>query len=420
MARNVWTGASLAVAQVSTFTVGGTAAGSQVYTVTINGKAVSYTATGGDTNTTIAAGLKAALAASEIPEFVEVTWTVSATVVTGTAATAGYAFTATAGATGTGSLTAATPTASAGPLHWDTAKNWSAGTVPVDGEDIDLLDWAGDIKFGLDQSSIQPASLNIYASFTGQIGLSRYNTDNGDGYVEYRERSLKIGPATLNIGMGEGSGSSFVRINTGTDQTTLNLYNAARPTKSTHAVQWQGTHASNVLNLLGGSFAAADAPDESATAATINIGRGSTANGAASEGSGTVYLGRGVTWTTINKASGSLDLNSGGTTLNNYGGETTQREGNLTTLSVWRGRFAYNGAGTISAMEIGSEGIGDLSQSMRSCTISAAVVMHANAQYLNPHRRGGASGLTVEAKGCTLADLVVDFGFNVSASITAL
>lgn len=101
-----WTGNAPAVAQVNTITVGGAAALAQIYTVTINGKSVSYTALNTDTNTLIATGLYTALIASQIPEFLEITWTnPSAGVVLGTATTAGVVFTQTSSASGTGTLT---------------------------------------------------------------------------------------------------------------------------------------------------------------------------------------------------------------------------------------------------------------------------------------------------------------------------
>src|ERR1700736_2287329 len=115
MATPRWRGDAPAVKQVNTATVGGTAAGGQVYTVTINGKTVSYTAAGGDTNNTIAGALQALLAASTIPEFQEVAWTVATNVITGTSAVAGRPFTNTSSATGTGTLVRATTTASSGP-----------------------------------------------------------------------------------------------------------------------------------------------------------------------------------------------------------------------------------------------------------------------------------------------------------------
>lgn len=128
---NIWRGDAQSVAQVNTITVGGTAAATQVYSVTINLKTISYTAIGGDTNSTIAAALRALLAASTIPEFAEVTWTVLTTVITAASKTVGVPFTNTSSATGTGTLVTATTTANTGKYNWDDPDNWSEGRIPA-------------------------------------------------------------------------------------------------------------------------------------------------------------------------------------------------------------------------------------------------------------------------------------------------
>lgn len=129
---NIFRGDAQDVNQVTTFAIGGTAAAAQVYTITINDKYVQYTAIGGDTNTTIAAALKANLAASTIPEFNEVTWSVSTTTITGTGGKilAGQPFTATSSATGTGTITQTTTTSPTGKNWWDEETNWSLGYYP--------------------------------------------------------------------------------------------------------------------------------------------------------------------------------------------------------------------------------------------------------------------------------------------------
>lgn len=104
-----------------TVTIGGTPANLQVYTATIGGVAITYTATGVDTNITIAAGLAAAINASTtasiLAPFTGVIATSAAAVVTITARYAGVdgnAITLTSAATGTGTATASAGTLTAG------------------------------------------------------------------------------------------------------------------------------------------------------------------------------------------------------------------------------------------------------------------------------------------------------------------
>lgn len=135
MPTNRYRGDALAVAQLDTLTVGGTPAVNQVYSVTINGKVVSYTATGTDTNSTIALALANAMTASAIREFGEVLWAQDSGTtnqINATAQTAGRPFTVAAvSATGTGTLTHAAVTANTGPWNWDQPLNWTLGRIPA-------------------------------------------------------------------------------------------------------------------------------------------------------------------------------------------------------------------------------------------------------------------------------------------------
>ena len=155
MATKRWQGGAAAVAQITTLTPGGTIEISDLFKVTINGKVVSYAAT----DTTVASvctGLAAALEASEEPEFTEIDWADSVTCVTATAGTAGVPFTLSvettesdSSAADTQTFSASTTTSSSGPNHWDTALNWSGGSVPTGGtNEVQTLTGGGTISGG--------------------------------------------------------------------------------------------------------------------------------------------------------------------------------------------------------------------------------------------------------------------------------
>src|SRR4051812_18071509 len=93
MATVLWTGASLDVAQVDTLTPAGPIPGDE-FKVTIGVKTVSVVAGAAPTVADICDDLGAALAASTIPEFTEVTWTEDDAAITATATTPGVPFTA--------------------------------------------------------------------------------------------------------------------------------------------------------------------------------------------------------------------------------------------------------------------------------------------------------------------------------------
>src|SRR5258708_1374747 len=122
MGKVHWIANALAVKQVYTIQVTAYDVGT-TYKVTINGKVV-FTIAAGGVNAT-ATALQVALAASTIPEFLEVTWTVATDTVTGTAVTAGKPFTAVGAASGgTGTVSVTAVTANTGPNNWDNTANW--------------------------------------------------------------------------------------------------------------------------------------------------------------------------------------------------------------------------------------------------------------------------------------------------------
>lgn len=340
MATTRWLGRALAVAKVATHTIGGVASVSQVYTVTRNGKTISYTASGVDTNSTIAAALKALLDASTITEFAECTWTVDTAVITSTCDTAGQNPTFTTAATGTGTFVTATTTAASGPNRWDVAVNWSGGAVPVNGDDV-VIDLPVSILDGLDQSAVTLASLTIAASFeNAYIGLPR---TNASGYPEDRGDYLQIGATTVKIGVGEGQGSGRIKINFGSVQTTVEVRKTGNSVEQgLPSLILKGTHASNAIDCQGGTTGVALFGGETATLLTCRV-----ANNAQ------IVLGEGCTLGTIS-GEGIVQINSAVTTLTQAGGTWTINGASaVTTLTQNGGVLNHNSSGTFGTSTIG-------------------------------------------------------------------
>jgi trimeric autotransporter adhesin len=399
-----WKGAAQAIAQVNTITVGGTAAAGQVYSVTINGKTVSYTTIGGDTNTTIAAALQALLAASTAPaEFAEVTWTAAATVITGTITSA---------ATGTGTLITATATASSGPNNWDVAANWSTGAVPITGDTVFIEDTGANIKYGLNQSAVTLAVLNLPASFTGDGGLPETNTGGSASYLEYRPQYLQIGATIINVGDGPGQGSSRLKIDTGSVATTINVrQTAAGAEPNLEALQWKGTNAANVVNVLRGSVAIAGYGGDVATVATLTVGF------VTSQGTdATVRCGAGATLTTINQNGGTLETNSGATTILKGAGSLTLNSGNVTTLTDDNGTSVYKGTGAIATVNVGSGATLDFSQDMRARTVTTLNLYEGST--LNDPFGTVVFTNPIHLLRCRIGDVTMDLGVNRNLAVS--
>ena len=138
MATRRWRGDAKNVAQVNTITPANVGAGN-TFTVTINGKDITFTATAA-TVANVTAGLVALLNASLTPEFAEITYTDSTTHVTGTADSPGKPFTQTSSAAGgTATNTTATPTANQSQNDVNNADNWDSA-VPTTGDDVFIQD----------------------------------------------------------------------------------------------------------------------------------------------------------------------------------------------------------------------------------------------------------------------------------------
>jgi hypothetical protein len=164
-------------------------------------------------------------------------------------------------------VTVTTPTASAGPNHWDTAANWLPAGVPVNSDDVRFEFGSSDCLYGLDQSGVTLSRLEIASTYTGSIGLPRLNSN---GYVEYRTRDLTIKSPAIMIGNGNGAGSGKIQLNTLTTATALEIRNSGGSRESgVPAVTWYGDNSANSIVLMSGDLGVAIFSDQAATIDTV-------------------------------------------------------------------------------------------------------------------------------------------------------
>lgn len=241
MANNIWTGNGQKAKQVVTITPSNVGIG-DIFTLTVGNKAVSFTATAA-TVANVCTGLVAAIAAAVtagVREFAEFEATDGATKITLTANEAGRPFTVVpshtdGNATATEDLVLATVTANG-------SENDFTNAAFVDTNDgfFDGLISNVPIFYGLDQSSIDLASLKVINGFRGPVGLPSYNPS---GYAEYRGTELTFGTVTSLIV--DSTQLQLMRINVGSNVCTFNLYGGT--------VEWRGTGA-NIVNVYGGTL----------------------------------------------------------------------------------------------------------------------------------------------------------------------
>lgn len=409
MATILWRGDAQAVAQVNTVTPASVAIGN-TFTVTINGKNVTYTAAAA-TTADVVNGLLALLQASTIPEFLEVTWTANGTSnIVGTAATAGEPFTQTSSASGgTATLTTATTTTSSGPADLNVAANYSTGSLPTNGDDLYFENTSNPCLYNLGAlSAVTLNSLNVRDTFTGTsaaIGLPLYNSN---GYYEYRPTYLAIGATTINIYGGTAAGSGRIKINTGTVATTINCFATGSQIETgIPAFLWKGANAANVATIYKGTFGAAFFDGETATIATLRAAYITNVSGDA-----TVTCGAGCTLTTITQDGGKIYTNSAVTTFNQNAGTWIHNGGSANTVGTLTqvgGATDYRAAGTMTTLA-GFGGSFDASKNPVGFTMTNSTI-YKGYSYSDPNKV--VTWTNPMAIKCDLNDLkLLDLGTN--------
>lgn len=403
MATNIFRGDAPAVAQLNTVTPANVLIGN-TFTLVINGKSITYTAAAA-TVADVTAGLVALINLSTIPEFHEVLAADITTALTLKAATPGMPIVQTSSAAGgTATLITATTTASSGPNDWSTPANWSLGLIPVTGDAVYLTQTASNILYGLTQSAVTLASLTADPTFTGTLGLPRFNPS---GYYEYRSPYLVIG---VTVGT-YAPGSGRFKVDHGAIAYTVLIPTTGQSTdQGLPAVILKGTNAANVLNILQGSVGVAIEPGDVSTVLTIQIGYQN-----AQSTDVALALGAGCTLTTIQQNGGIIVYQSSVTTHRIQGGGTATVLGatNITTLDIEAGTVNYQGTGTIATATIGSNGAKLVfTQDPRARTITN-LTLDAGATLLDPNKTVTFTNPLILQR-CGLSQVTLDLGVNMN------
>lgn len=407
MATRYWQPTALATYDTKTITVANTWATSDTATIRINGNDLIVTVGAATATTDVAAALVAAFNGSTavgtetrnttgnlIPEFAEITATLSGSTVILTHDTKGVPFTATVTETtaGSGTLSIGDTVVASGPNYFDNADNWSGNTVPVDADTVVFSGSSVDCLYGINQTSLSLATLRIEQSYTGKIGLPQRNAN---GYYEYRTQYLTLGDVgdtqamTVYVGAGEGAGSGRIKIDNGDAQTTLIVYNTGTPAENgVPALLFKGTHASNAATVNKGSVGFAVLGDETASSTCVltTLAVGYTTNPA---GDSTVRCGLGASLTTVEQSGGKLEINSAATTITKTGGDLTLA-GNgvtVTTLNERGGTTYVTGTTTITTGNLSNAGVLDYSRDMRGKVITNALNCYGKQfKFRDPYR----------------------------------
>lgn len=343
MATIHYTGKAPAVAQVSTAQVTAYDAAT-TYSLTVNGVSVSTAGTTDAAGT--ATALAAAWEASDHPYFSPIIATANSDTVTLTGPADGMPFTVTSSAaSGTGTIGAvSTGTAASGPNHYDVGDNWSGGSKPANSDVVFVTLPGARICWGLDESGVAPSRLVVRG--TARIGLSFSGvatTADGDTVSaeapEYRDQYLVSAFDTVDVleqeSAGTATGSGRLHIDNdkaGASTTTIETTATASADTSRPAVCLKFANAGADIYVTGGRGGvgiATGQPGETSTIGDIVVDDPT--------GGSRVFLGEGVTHSTVRVNGGRLELDAAAT---------------MPSITANGGTCIINGAQAVTALTV--------------------------------------------------------------------
>ena len=222
---------------------------------------------------------------------------------------------------------------------WGTAANWSPVNVPIANDDVFLEKSSQSVLSGLDQSLVELDSLNIAQSFTGSLGLAA--------------TPLQIDSPIVNIGYNNGpgspSGSPLINLVLDAVASVITVFNTGNSSDSTKSpLRLLTNSASTTLEIRKGKVDLANDTGQVASIGPITMSWLTNKAGDVD-----LFIGDGVTLTTIDQRAGDLVLRSACTTLTfDAGTLKTRGVGTITTLNVNGGTSTLDSTGTITTLNI--------------------------------------------------------------------
>lgn len=401
MATRQWLGIAPARTEVWTATVGGTIEVGDKFAVACNGVEIIAAVATTTTIATTCTDIATAWNASTHPYATMITATTTSTTVIFTADISGWPFTLTVSTRETNDAAADAQTftmagsatvAATGPNFASNAFNWSGATLPITGDTVVFRDSAVNVCWGLNQSAVVLAAVQIHQSYTGKIGLdssklavSADGSTTVTGATEYRDTYLRYGftatTGSLEIGLNDSQstppGSGRIMIDCGSNNFKITIHNTAAASSETGRpavrLKTNGTSnemVANVKSAPGGFGIGVDRSDETGLACnTITIADSTTAS--------KVFTGNGVAVTTWTQNGGINVLRSSSdpSLITGYGGILTMEGGYLAAAISNQGATIYPNnvkvAGGVCATAIFTEaGLVDMTKSNRARIVS--------------------------------------------------
>lgn len=407
MSDKVYTGNAPRVAQINTITPGTVLIGS-TFTITINGKNVTYTATVA-TVANVTAGLVALLNSVTSPppaEFQEITWTDQTTFVKGVNIISGVPFVQTSSATGVGATNATVTTvANSGPHDASLAKNWSGNTVPVDGDYLYFDNLDVDVLYGIDYLTKAVLAngvhlISVSSAFSGSFGLPKYNPN---GYLEYRPTYFQLpmfDSSSYFRYAGTGSRAKFDLA--GNDIANIVVNNTGTSDDLLAPLIIKDVENGSFIDVYKGRVQVAIEPGDGVTFDTVVIGF-------LTDPVNDAYLEFGSLSVTSVKATGGILHIPSAPLLVMTGEAVVYATGAVLNIYNYGNTLYYLGAGlTISNYIGGADSTINFNQLLAPRTVDA-IILYAGSTVIDS---SGTVTFTngYELAGCTMADVTVDLG----------
>jgi len=351
------------------------------------------------------------LGAQGIPQFGNLSATVSSSTVTittaGTGVLAGTPFTMTEAETtaGDGAVNYTNAaTAATSRNHANQADNWDGNAVPGNGDTVIFDTGSVDCLWELDLGAIAVTQFTKYKSYNGKIGLARTNVDDSaNPYPEYRTPQYLTADGFTNadLEVGAGPGSGRIKLDGGTVASVYNVFGkGTRETNGVPCILLIGNNNSNVVRNLDGDVGLAFYGGETFTCTTLINGSGPTSQAE-------TYCSSGVTFNsaTVTINGGSLTTNSALATGVANGGIWKHGAGTITSLTVNKGaKFWPTGAATITTLDLNGGEI-DCTKGVASFAITNTITMSAGSTFRDPQGRTG--NVVIQLIDCTLDEVTI-------------
>jgi hypothetical protein len=224
--------------------------------------------------------------------------------------------------------------------------------IPQATEHVRIPAGSGNITSNLDQSAVAIGDFIREEGHEGTIG-------SATGY-------LRIDPDRFEHA---GTGQAFIDI--GSANISLHILDTGSAVAGERGLYLRGTNIAT-LNLTGGDVGVASLAGEISTVATIRIlGEESS-----------IWVGNGVTLTTLHQYAGECRLRCGATTVIVYDGtHTSEENGAMTTVTLKAGEYIYKSSGNITTFNLYG-GTLDEKQSGAARTISTLNLYSGSATIL--------------------------------------